>query len=149
MGSTPDETRGVGFTGTQDGMQFVQLKSTHELFHQLHKEYDWFEHGDCTGSDEEAHRLARSVGFKIRIRPPIIETKRAFCKKAEIVMPPKPYLDRNRDIADHCKVLVATPKGFEEELRSGTWSTIRAAKRLRRPVYIVWPDGRREKVAYD
>jgi hypothetical protein len=38
-------------------------------------------------------------------------------------------------------VLLAVPKGMIEELRSGTWSTIRRAKKHGINVVICWPDG--------
>lgn len=37
--------------------------------------------------------------------------------------------------------MIATPSSKEEELRSGTWSTVRYARKLRRPVTLIYPDG--------
>jgi predicted Rossmann fold nucleotide-binding protein DprA/Smf involved in DNA uptake len=54
---------------------------------------------------------------------------------------PRPYLVRNRDIVDVCNLLLATPGGTVEQLRSGTWATIRYARRIGRPVWIVFPNG--------
>ena len=51
---------------------------------------------------------------------------------------PKPYLDRNRDIVDACEVLLATPDG-PERLRSGTWSTVRYARKIGKPVEVRLP----------
>ena len=39
-------------------------------------------------------------------------------------------------------MLSATPGGFKEELRSGTWACVRYARKADRPVHIVWPDGK-------
>ncbi|MBA3354736.1 MAG: hypothetical protein H0U18_02115 [Pyrinomonadaceae bacterium] len=38
-----------------------------------------------------------------------------------------------------CEAEAETPR---EQLRSGTWSTIRKARKARKQVTIVWPDGK-------
>ena len=43
--------------------------------------------------------------------------------------PQKPYLERNRNIVDNTTMLVAFPNNNKELLKSGTWSTIRYAKK--------------------
>lgn len=129
----------VGFTGTQHGMTDAQKEMVHTLFFavtpvELH-------HGDCIGADAEAHDIAIYFSSTdVVIHPPLIQTKRAF-KTACEYRDPKPYLDRNHDIVDETKLLVATPKSAQEELRSGTWATIRYAVRKKKDVYIVFPDG--------
>ena len=55
--------------------------------------------------------------------------------------PAKDYLVRNHDIVDVCDVLVATPGQKEEQIRSGTWATIRYARKIRKQIIIVYPDG--------
>lgn len=100
----------------------------------------WFHHGDCEESDHISHGIAREAGWSIGLHPPIDDRQRAFCE-GDLVWPLKPFLDRNRDIVDVTMGLIAVPGGFEEELRSGTWSTVRYARRLGRPIKIVWPDG--------
>jgi hypothetical protein len=52
----------------------------------------------------------------------------------------KDHLARNRQSVDETEVLVATPRGFKEELRSGTWAGGRYARKAGRPIHIVWPD---------
>lgn len=47
----------------------------------------------------------------------------------------------NRDIVAETDELIATPKGFQEERRSGTWATVRYALKARKPVTVIWPDG--------
>jgi hypothetical protein len=37
--------------------------------------------------------------------------------------------------------MIATPKGFTEEARGGTWFTIRYARSKNKPLIIVYPDG--------
>ena len=45
---------------------------------------------------------------------------------------------------DNSDILIATPKEKEEQLRSGTWATIRYAKKTKKIVFLVYPDGKYE-----
>lgn len=138
----------LGFTGTQEGMTQAQrwvvegfIDST--LWSEMHN-------GDCVGADLEAACVAwrRKIGgpLPIVLHPPLNPQKRAnidlqkpnACSR---ICSPRDYLDRNRDIVDESEVLLATPKSTVEEIRSGTWYTIRYARKLRRPICIVFPDG--------
>jgi len=98
-----------------------------------------FHHGDCIGADEEAAAIAVGAGYRIFSHPPLNAAIRAFTR-ADVELQPKDYLVRNRDIVDVADVLVATPAGLEVQ-RSGTWSTVRYARRLGKRTYIVMPDG--------
>ena len=83
-----------------------------------------------------------NVYNSLRIHPPDNPTKRAFCfVPGDVIYEPKPYLIRNRDIVDQTDLTVAAPFEFEEQLRSGTWSTIRYAARIVKPLIVVLPDG--------
>ena len=62
-----------------------------------------------------------------------------------VVMKPKKYLDRNHDIVDASAEMLALPSGPEKMRGSGTWATIRYARRTRVPLLICWPDGRVEE----
>jgi hypothetical protein len=95
-------------------------------------------HGDAVGADAEAHDIAIELGCAIVIHPPAIETQRAFMTAAD-VRAPKPYLDRNKDIVRETTILVAAPAEAVEQLRSGTWSTVRYARRLGRQVHLLTP----------
>jgi hypothetical protein len=104
------------------------------------------------GADAECHEIASDLGLEIVVHPGPEGPKRAFCKNLRPdlwdeleVRKPKPFLQRNLDIAFECEVLVACPGGLEEEVRSGTWATVRAARRFGRPVIVIWPDGRVER----
>jgi hypothetical protein len=55
--------------------------------------------------------------------------------------PSAPPLERNKHIVHNCGWLIAAPKEDSETLRSGTWATIRYARKLRRPITIVFPNG--------
>jgi len=134
----------IGFTGTQKGLTIDQ----HPKLVDLLKWYDEilyiseFHHGDCVGADEQAHGLVRRFmdDTIVVVHPPINPAKRAFCKGDE-TRKQKDYLDRNHDIVDETELLIACPKEMKEELRSGTWATIRYARRMKKKVRIILPDG--------
>ena len=126
----------IGFTGTQGKISdratcylsklFIALKDMGAT--ELH-------HGDCIGADTIAHRL---WGSKTVIHPPIDNGRRSFCVGRETkYVSAKPFIERNHDIVDACQVLVACPRTMREEIRSGTWATVRYARKLGKIVFIV------------
>lgn len=132
----------VGFTGTQIGMSSRQKEHLRRFLTTFCNE---FHHGDCIGADQEAHEIALEVGIPlIVIHPPIHRLKRAMChtkyphgQTHVTVLPERDYLDRNHDIVDNTLGLVAGPKSDQEELRSGTWATVRYARKLGRYLYVL------------
>lgn len=130
----------VGFTGTQHGMSRPQAATLAAGLRLLFTAGDEFHHGDCVGADAEAHAIAAGIGFRIVVHPPTNPSKRAWCEG--VIRPAKPYLVRNHDIVDETDVLIATPRELTEELRSGTWATIRYARKLMRKLCVVGPDGK-------
>jgi hypothetical protein len=127
--------RVVGFTGTQKGMSKRQKESLKEA---LSDGVTELHHGDCIGADAQADTIARELGIDVVIHPPINALKRAFCAKAgDVVWEPAPYLERDHDIVDETEELIAAPHGDKEELRSGTWATIRYARQLDKTVTIL------------
>lgn len=131
----------IGFTGTQEIPASYQIQMLAEKLEELADGRDkgtyFLHHGDCIGADSIAHSLASSAGYEIIVHPPINPVKRAFCKGYHLQMPPRGYLDRNRDIVDASECLLAVPKGYEE-VRSGTWSTVRYAKKVGKPVHLLF-----------
>jgi hypothetical protein len=115
----------VAFTGTRKGMTKNQKKGLRKLLHEI--EATEFDHGDCIGADAEADAIASDFGCKTVAHPCDIKGMRAHCN-SDFIMSPKPPLVRNRLMVDRCIHLVAAPKTKEEELRSGTWATIRYAR---------------------
>lgn len=102
-------------------------------------------HGDCHGADTIFHwviEYARPEA-KLHIHPPKDDKKRSYCI-GHVVYEMKPYLERNRDIVDSCDVLIACPRTLEEEVRSGTWATVRYARKVGKPIVILWKDGKYE-----
>ena len=130
----------IGYTGTQIGMSKDQIITIKELINHLKEteEIEEVHHGDCIGGDSDFDIICKNR-FKRVIHPPIYPNKRAWCD-GEIILEKKPYLERNRDIAK-MDILIATPKEYEEVLRSGTWATVRYARKAGTAIYIIWPDG--------
>ena len=127
----------IGFTGTQKGMTRAQRSVLTSLLIIHDGE---FHHGDCVGADAQAHDYAKGFGYTTVIHPPIKPAKRAF-KDGDHVLPHKDYLDRNKDIVRAADMLIAAPAQMRDELRSGTWSTVRYARKLGRVVHVILPDG--------
>lgn len=131
----------IGFTGNRYGLRPDQKTQIEDLL----DKYDHItvSHGDCVGSDTDFHKLCMRYKrvhpektVKIHIYPPDNPVLRAF-NKGDVVMPEKQYLDRNMDIIKNCSVLIGCPVDKnKEELRSGTWSTIRQARKLKLTTYI-------------
>ena len=126
----------LGFTGTQQGMTDIQKK----LVSIQIEECTEFHHGDCIGADAEAANLASLLNKHIVSHPPIKDYRRARTMANEIRQA-KDYLIRNHDIVNETHKLLAAPKEKKEVLRSGTWATIRYAKKIGRTIIIVYPDG--------
>jgi hypothetical protein len=70
--------------------------------------------------------------------PPMTTALRAWAPYS-LMQEPKPYLVRNREIVEGVDLLIACPKEPVEVLRSGTWATVRIARRLGVPVVLIWP----------
>jgi hypothetical protein len=137
----------ISFTGTRQGMTLIQKQQFFSIVFDVVKVHEdgeiWFHHGDCVGADKDAHDLISRLfpSIKIHLHPPVNERLRAFCR-AHVSSPPKSYSERNKDIAHVGDLLIATPVGYQEEIRSGTWSTVRKALSLGRKICIIYLDGK-------
>ena len=133
----------IGFTGTQKGMNKIQISYVEELLEFLSLSYDLItaHHGDCYGADENFHDLCLKFGIRIVIHPPEDKKKRAFCEYPSIIFDPYPYLVRNKNIVKSSDIVIATPLNEEEIVRSGTWSTVRFARETIIPTIIIKPSG--------
>ena len=137
----------IGFTGTRNGMTMRQKQAlTRWLRHYRPLE---FHHGQCVGADHEAASIARQMAFpephrfggpRITIvsHPPINDDLRSPFAENDLVMPERGYLERDRDIAEVCDVLLACPDG-PRRANSGTWYTIDYAQKLLRAVHVILP----------
>ena len=134
-----------GIPGTQDGMTLQQELTARRFIDWLSQQYSVLHHGDCIGADEEFHYLVRKyTKWRVITHPCTITKKRAYCA-ADMSYGPKSPLDRNHDIANSIGMLLVFPKGYTEELRSGTWATVRYARKRNIPIWIIYPDGEARK----
>lgn len=97
-------------------------------------------YGDCTGADYELYCLARALGIRTICHPPDNNAYRTFSDGTEI-REPEPYLARNIRIVKESDYLIACPREDHEIARSGTWMTVRWARRAGRTVALIYPDG--------
>jgi len=137
----------VGFTGTQTGITPPQFDLLVEVLQELH-EVTEAHHGDCIGADREFSVIVEALRYdgklpsaQLHSHPPEDSKKRAFTRYQESY-PEKPFLVRNQDIVNATDLLIACPKGQHEEQRSGTWATVRYARKQKGVIVILWPDGK-------
>jgi len=128
----------IGFTGTQRGMSDRQKGYLYVELQALFVEGAEFHHGDCIGADAEAAAIAQKVGYRIVAHPPTNESKRAFFPSDEFHAA-LPYLERNHKIVDAVERMYATPAEHNEQIRSGTWATIRYARKSGKDLTVLYP----------
>jgi hypothetical protein len=137
----------IGFTGTREGMTREQRAA----FFQFVKGLDphariSFHHGCCLGADASAvdiidrkHGLSDIYGYPSNLKG---MTSENAIRLSNVVYPPLPPLERNKNIVSAVDVLVACPKGPEaSNFKSGTWATIRYARKNGIRIVILWPNG--------
>ncbi len=133
----------VSFTGTRAGMTPWQSQLFTKWVSERRESIVSFAHGCCSGSDVDAHRLVREICGKsvfIAVFPSTAKTRASIPDDANYVAAPKPPLDRDRDIVGNgSDVLLATPKEIREVVRSGTWATVRYARKKKVRVEIFYP----------
>jgi hypothetical protein len=127
----------VGFTGTRHGMSAAQLDQLGFVLGLLMMSSPrpiMFDHGDGPGvdgrpsADAQAAQLAERYGFVPAPHP---------VEQAENETWASAALRRDRVIAATCDVLVAAPRRDAEEVRSGTWATVRYAREAGKPVVML------------
>jgi len=133
----------VGFTGTRAGMTDQQKEAIKNLFMQWKPTE--FHHDDAIGADQQAHDIATIFKIRTIIHPPQNPKYRAFCK-GDLIIEEKLYTVRDHDIVNSCVAMIATPRGFHEELRSGTWATIRYSIKVNKRLTIIYPDATLENI---
>ncbi len=147
----------IGFTGTRKGLTEAQLTALRQILlsglrEPLGSPQILIEarHGDAVGGDEQFHGLCIELKMpEIVIHPPSDPKYRSFCHEHSpgegdtkiTVLPEGPYLDRDHAMVDSVEFLLACPLTVEERLRSGTWATLRYARRINRRRLLITPKG--------
>lgn len=130
----------IGFTGTAEGMTEDQKYGVLTCFLELLP--DKFHHGMCIGADTQAHNLIRDyVQAAWIIGHPPINKKSFVFSECDEYRQPKEYLVRDRDIVTESQMLIAAPLQDVEVVRSGSWTTVRYARKQNKDVWIVKRDG--------
>ena len=126
----------VGFTGSRRGMTKAQGEEVTRVLSELCPTEA--HHGSCIGADYQFHAMCGNHGVPVVIHPPTNGINLATCSGGR-VLPAKPYIERNHSIVDVCDVLIACPGEANEVLRSGTWATVRYARKRNKRVILVTP----------
>jgi hypothetical protein len=119
----------IGFTGTRKGMSNAQKRTLEILLYAMSDDGEAdnvLHHGGEAHSDTEAAEIATGRFTHTRRHHP--------ASKAS-----KDLLGRNRDIVDASAILIAAPDSLLERIRSGTWYTVRYARRAGVPVILLDP----------
>jgi len=139
----------IGITGSRYKRSITEFhnKNLHVIFLGFHGLHNFgtanvsVHHGDCTGVDEYCHDLAIKYGMYTVAYPPKNKAYRAFTLNNEI-KGEREYLERNKDIVNEVDLLLAVSATENATGRSGTWSTIRYANKINKPVYVILPSGK-------
>ncbi len=134
--------RHLAFTGSKDRVTIPQKQRLLcELKAARDEGFLWMHNGDCVQGDAIAAGLWADLNRKIMLHPPLKDGYRAFIDYADVVCEPRGYLERDQDMVECSERPYACPQTFDEQRRSGTWTTIRYARKLRMKIVIVLPDG--------
>lgn len=130
----------VAFTGSRSGMTPEQRGGLLVVLREL-RAYgaNVFRHGCCIGSDRQAHDVAKMLNYEIHGYPGDpgqFRWAQQHQEEFELINEPMYYLDRNRQMVNESDVLVATPESHEV-IRSGTWATIRYARKDKKKRLII------------
>ena len=127
-----------GHTGTRWGMTKPQMDTLRMLISDNIKEMLEWHHG-CSGkSDEAGSYIAASHLIPLIVGHPGTGRPVGYWDELREA---KDNLIRDGDIAREVDHLYATPYEDHEIIRSGTWSTVRRARKFRTSVTIIYRDG--------
>ena len=114
----------IGFTGTRKGMSEAQRA-------QLHAVIDWLWIGR---RDDREFRHGAAIGADLQA----VDIASRWANAAIVAHPANGQpLARNRAIVAASDILIAAPESDTEQLRSGTWATVRYARRKGIPIVML------------
>jgi hypothetical protein len=137
----------IGFTGTREDLTPRQTSALAQHLSERRQRLGVFiaRHGLCVGADVVFNAFVSTFeNVEIHAHPgmPVGSKLRAPDWPPHLIIHElEPPLERNKIIVEMSTEMVACPKEMEEQLRSGTWATIRYARGLKRPLAIIWNDG--------
>ena len=151
----------VGITGRSNDVPPPQWQGLRDILIYLHNAGARdLHHGMCQGGDHAAHQIAVTLNdgmprsndrWQIHGHPGV-NGRGEVWKRMPVDDPfefatvelDRPFMDRNHVIVYRTRTLVALPRfpeGHGGSRRSGTWATVRMARRLGRQIIYVLPDG--------
>jgi len=135
-----------GFTGNRSGLSTEQKLQVYNLLvsHIANNETIEVHHGDCVGADKEfndiclqLHQEYPNANIHIVVHPSIDNTFRAHTNSdISSIQISLPNLMRNKLIVNQTDKLIGCPRSAKEIIRSGTWATIRYARKHNKPVFL-------------
>jgi hypothetical protein len=134
-----------GFTGTSKGASPAQLVELEEKLKALFADgFDEFHHGLCIGADEQAAIIAKRLGFRVIAHPGLPKDPTNMMYRSDFagndeMRDPKPFIARDQDIVNEVEHMLATPLTRAEVVRSGTWTTVRYARKVGRQIDLILP----------
>jgi len=131
----------VGFTGTRKGMTKEQKDSVTLLLLQVNASE--VHHGGCYGADIDFDDICYylKLGVARVVHPSDLNGTHGRWHETSRVREEFPPLERNYHIVEESDTLIAAPSSRVEAVRSGTWHAVRYARRRKKLLYIVYPDG--------
>jgi hypothetical protein len=133
----------VGFTGTNRGMSEDQKTQVEELLKKLFSEgFTDFHHGLCVGADQQAAEIAKRLGYRVIAHPGLARDPSNLLYRSDFTgndetREAKPFVKRDHDIVDETDRMIAAPLTKQEQVRSGTWSTVRYARRQKKEIALI------------
>jgi predicted Rossmann fold nucleotide-binding protein DprA/Smf involved in DNA uptake len=135
----------VGFTGTQNPGPTPRQHDAMRRF-LAGMQMSRFVHGAAPGCDTLAHNIVEQAhrGIVIELHPSNLGFRSSILYEPIgnlEIYPELPPLERNRVIIRRIHGLLAVPRTDIEETRSGTWATVRYAREIGLPIYVVKQNG--------
>lgn len=142
----------LGFTGTRRGCTEAQAARLAAWLTGFEPSGDsgelpTFRHGGCVGADRQFHSLVRDlwgIGARLVVHPMLAAAEVCDWYDADELLEPRDNRTRNAALVRASTLMLACPGGAEDapdQLRSGTWQTVRLARAAGVPVVVFWPHG--------
>lgn len=131
----------IGVTATRKGITLYQSRQAQRWLEMLRPYSYRFHHGNCRGGDIDLATIAARLDYFLIAHPSNLKTynDKTFGLNNR-VLDAQPPLDRNQVIVQRVDLLLVCPKTMGEEMRSGTWFTVRRAREAQLPYVVLWPE---------
>jgi len=127
----------IGVTGTRQPLLPHQVETLQKLL-KINDRIFECHYGGCIGADFDAATICTRLGIDLVLHPPTNTSQTNYVQVSHLrIEPAESYLERNKSIASACTLLIAFPRSEKEELRSGTWATIRYARAAGKQVILI------------